>query len=212
MPAYHSCLVKMKNFNTLINRNIQKILLFTSLVFKPILDVERSRKLNCSFNKCKNSFFSSNQIIDIANNQSGKIRRIIKIFSWLNKSKIFNSYSWGRCLLFCNLSIKFNQKSNIKIKKLLIVKVRTQIYAVLNLENHKEYYVYSNLEAKVFSKTAAVKIYDIYRENKIKMNLTQFSKILKSISFNIYFLLKVDKLWFLKLTRSCLFNRNVRDS
>jgi len=200
-PEYHFSILKMKNFNSLNNKNKQKVIIFSNQIFRNTLLKKKNSKQIFSF---KNFFlfsrFSPNQILDISFTQLNKIRRLINACIRFKCSKAIISFSWSRCLVFCKLLVKANKKIYNENKILEIIRIKDRLYLKLDFKNHHEYFSCNNIEKKTLKKNVAAFFYDVCSK---KNNITGilrvnpfFDKIkkLNSIFFGVY----LDSMYIIK--------------
>ena len=152
-PEYHFSILKMKNFNSLNNKNKQKVIIFSNQIFRNTLLKKKNSKQIFSFqNFFLFSRFSPNQILDISFTQLNKIRRLINACIRFKCSKAIISFSWSRCLVFCKLLVKANKKIYNENKILEIIRIKDRLYLKLDFKNHHEYFSCNNIEKKTLKK------------------------------------------------------------
>ena len=206
LPEYHFSFLKRKNLNSLIKKDCQVVIICEGKALKSI-SIKKTFSENCfNLKNYYSSFkFLPNQVIDISSTQLNKIRRIMASCIRFKGSKVITSSSWSRCLLFCKLSIKTHKKIFFQHENLEIIRMKEQLYLILDFHNRYEYFSCNYIPKKILKKNIVIFFYDLYFKKNNIIKIFEILKHLRSISIGFFFLLKSDDKMFFKIIKTSYF-------
>ena len=156
------------------------------------------------------NFYTGNRIIDISDTPFNKICRIMGNVIKLKKPKVIRSFSWGRCLVLSRLLVETIKKSKTGCKNIEIVKIKNFFFIVFTFRCFTDYFTFHFLETRETAKNNLVFFYDISENHEFLINFFEFLKIRKLFNIHVFFIVKLNSIFFLQLFKTCLFENRGR--